>query len=62
MSKKTMRQITGIIGFEININDIQAVNKLSQGRSHDHPKIIEELEKQGSSEKAVAQEMKKLNK
>jgi transcriptional regulator len=62
MSKKTMRQVTGIIGFEINIKDIQAVNKLSQGRSHDHPKIIEELEKQGSSEKAVAQEMKKLNK
>ncbi|SKB62907.1 FMN-binding negative transcriptional regulator [Maribacter arcticus] len=62
LSKKTMRQVTGIIGFEISINDIQAVNKLSQGRSHDHPKIIEELEKQGSSEKAVAKEMKKLNK
>ena len=62
MSKKTMRQVTGIIGFEISIKDIQAVNKLSQGRSHDHPKIIEELEKLGSSEKAVAQEMKKLHK
>lgn len=59
MSKKTMRQVTGIIGFEIEINDIQAVNKLSQGRSHDHPKIISELEKQGASEKAVAEEMKK---
>ena len=61
MSKKTMRQVTGIIGFEIIVNDIQAVNKLSQGRSHDHPKIIEELEKQGSAEKAIAKEMKKLN-
>lgn len=59
MSKKTMRQVNGIIGFEIEINDIQAVNKLSQGRSHDHPKIISELEKQGSSETAVAEEMKK---
>jgi transcriptional regulator len=59
MSKKTMRQVNGIIGFVIEINDIQAVNKLSQGRSHDHPKIISELEKQGSSEKAVAEEMKK---
>ncbi|SIR24680.1 FMN-binding negative transcriptional regulator [Maribacter ulvicola] len=59
MSKKTMRQVTGIIGFEIEINDIQAVNKLSQGRSHDHPKIIAELEKQGAYEKAVAAEMKK---
>jgi transcriptional regulator len=59
MSDKTMRQVSGIIGFEIEINDIQAVNKLSQGRSHDHPKIISELEKQGASEKAVAKEMKK---
>lgn len=62
MSKKTMRQVTGIIGFEILIQDIHAVNKLSQGRSHDHPKIIEELEKQGPAEKAVAIEMKKLKK
>ena len=54
-----MRQVNGIIGFVIEIKDIQAVNKLSQGRSHDHPKIISELEKQGSSEKAVAEEMKK---
>lgn len=61
MSKKTMKQVTGIIGFEILITDIQAVNKLSQGRSHDHPKIIEELEKQGPSEKAIASEMKKLD-
>ncbi|WP_300022714.1 FMN-binding negative transcriptional regulator [uncultured Maribacter sp.] len=59
MSKKTMRQVSGIIGFEIEINDIQAVNKLSQGREHDHPKIITELEKKSASEKAVAQEMKK---
>lgn len=59
MSDKTMRQVSGIIGFEIEINDIQAVNKLSQGRSNDHPKIISELDKQGPSEKAVADEMKK---
>lgn len=59
MSKKTMSQVNGIIGFEILVNDIQAVNKLSQGRSHDHPKIISELEKQGAPEKAVADEMKK---
>ena len=60
MSKKTMRQVTGIIGFEIEINDIQAVNKLSQGREHDHPKIISELEKQGSTEKEIAKAMRKL--
>lgn len=54
-----MRQVKGIIGFEIEINDIQAVNKLSQGREHDHQKIIHELDKQGAPEKAVADEMKK---
>ncbi|WP_419211923.1 FMN-binding negative transcriptional regulator [Maribacter sp. X9] len=59
MSPRTMRQITGIIGFEITIDDIQAVKKLSQNRTHDHPKIISALEKQGPSEKAVAEEMKK---
>ncbi len=59
MSQKTMRQVKGIIGFEIEINDIQAVNKLSQGREHDHQKIIHELDKQGAPEKAVADEMKK---
>ena len=61
LSKNTMRQLTGIVGFEIIVNDIQAVHKLSQGRSHDHPKIIEELEKQGIAERAIATEMKKLN-
>lgn len=60
MSKKTMKQVSGIIGFEIEINEIQAVNKLSQGRSHDHPKIISELEKQGTIEKEIAMAMRKL--
>ncbi len=45
LSSKTMRQIKGIVGFQIKIQDIQATYKLSQGREHDHPKIIEELEK-----------------
>jgi len=61
MSQKTMQQVNGIIGFEILINDTQAVHKLSQGRSHDHSKIIEELEKKGSSEKAIAKEMKRID-
>lgn len=45
LSHKTMRQIKGIIGFQINISDIQATYKLSQTRPEDHPKIIEELQK-----------------
>jgi len=60
MSKKTMRQINAIIGFEIEINDIQAVKKLSQGRAQDHEAIITELEKRDQGEKAIAREMKKL--
>ena len=45
LSHKTMRQIKGIIGFQINISEIQATYKLSQTRPEDHPKIIEELQK-----------------
>lgn len=59
MSKKTMRQVNGILGFEILIEEIQAVDKLSQGREHDHPKIIQELEKRDEGAKAIAFNMKK---
>lgn len=44
LSPKTMKQIKGIVGFEIKIEDLQATYKLSQGRTHDHPRIIDELE------------------
>ena len=37
LSPKTMRQIRGVIGFEITVDKIQAAYKLSQGRSQDHP-------------------------
>lgn len=63
LSKKTMRQIKGVVGFQIQIEEIQAAHKLSQGREHDHPKIITELnENQNTSSNAVAAEMKKLPK
>ncbi|MBU2904835.1 FMN-binding negative transcriptional regulator [Arenibacter algicola] len=45
LSHKTMKQIKGIVGFQIIISDIQATYKLSQTRPEDHPKIIEELQK-----------------
>ena len=61
MSAKTMRQIKGVVGFEIKVEDIQATYKLSQGREHDHPKIISELEEQDAGSKAVADAMKKEN-
>lgn len=62
LSYKTLRQIKGIIGFQINISDIQATYKLSQARPKDHPKIIEELLKtQNSGSHEIAVRMKQKN-
>ena len=61
LSKKTMRQIKGIVGFQISIDKIQAAYKLSQGRKHDHPKIIEELTGQDNQDaRTIARDMKKI--
>lgn len=43
MSPSTLRQVKGVVGFRIKINQIQAAYKLSQGREEDHSRIIEEL-------------------
>ena len=60
LSKKTMRQIRGVVGFEIKISEIQAAYKLSQGRPEDHERIINELEERNThGSAAVAEEMKK---
>ena len=60
LSKKTMRQIHGIIGIEIRIDRIEAAYKLSQGREEDHGRIIKELEsRENNGSRAVALEMKK---
>ncbi len=59
LSSKTMRQVKGVVGFEIKITEIQAAKKLSQGREHDHPRIMEELEKRGPDAIAISKEMKK---
>jgi len=61
LSKKTMRQIKGVVGFQIKITKIQAAYKLSQGREQDHPNIISELEEQKTQgSKEVAKHMKNL--
>lgn len=55
LSEKTMRQMNGIIGFEIEITDIQAAYKLSQNRDdRNHDTIIEHLNQKDSNSKAVA--------
>lgn len=59
LSKKTMRQIKGIVGFQIKIDEIQAAYKLSQGREHDHANIVQELERtNNSSSEEIAKLMK----
>ncbi len=59
-SKKTMRQIKGVVGFEIGVTKIQAAYKLSQGRAEDHDAIIDHLEeKSNSGSRDIAREMKK---
>lgn len=62
LSEKTMRQINGIIGFEIAITEIHAVKKMSQNRDDkNHTAIVTRLRKTGNSgEKAVAEEMERV--
>lgn len=62
LSKSTMRQVNGIVAFEITIDTIQAVKKLSQNRDHkNYDTIISKLEdtKELNACK-IAQEMKKI--
>jgi len=60
LSKNTMKQVRGVVGFQIEINEVQAAYKLSQGREHDHTKIIEELNSNNNpGSKAIAQCMTK---
>jgi len=47
LSAKTLRQIRGVVGFKIKVEEVQAAYKLSQGRPEDHEKIIRELESGG---------------
>lgn len=60
MSAKTLKQINGIIGFSIKINEIQAAYKLSQNRTEsDYHTIVDELENiEDISSNRVAEEMK----
>ncbi|WP_158976080.1 FMN-binding negative transcriptional regulator [Cellulophaga sp. L1A9] len=59
MSDKTLRQVKGVIGFKIKIEDIQATYKLSQTRPEDHETIIDELEtSKNPNACAIAQAMK----
>jgi transcriptional regulator len=64
MSSRTLKQVNGIVGFSIKINEIQAAYKLSQNREEtDYHNITSELEKVGDSNSiGIAEEMKKVKK
>ncbi len=64
LSVETMKQTEGIVAFEIEINEIQAVRKLSQNRDDkNYDNIISQLEKKEEpNSAAVAKEMKKYRK
>lgn len=60
MSPKTLKQVKGVVGFKIEITDIQAAYKLSQTRPEDHATIIAELKETNKSNSiAISEEIKK---
>jgi len=65
MSEKFLnRELKGIIGFEIEVEEIHPAYKLSQNRDEkNHASIVSELEKRGDHNSvAIASEMKKRKK
>ncbi|MFJ7827455.1 FMN-binding negative transcriptional regulator [Psychrobacillus sp. NPDC096623] len=56
------RELKGIVGFKLNVTDIQAAYKMSQNRNDkDYASIITQLHQESSADAHhVAQEMKKL--
>lgn len=65
MSEKFLnKEIKGIVGFEIEIEEIQAAYKLSQNRDHkNHENITKELQKRGDfNAREIAKEMKRHKK
>jgi transcriptional regulator len=61
LSPKSRKMLNGVVGFHIEITDIQAAYKLSQNKDEtDHKNIIKELEQlEDCQSKAIAEEMKK---
>ena len=57
MSPDTLRQVRGIVGFEIEVSSLEAAYKLSQGREEDHGRIIRELRERGGGSQAIANAM-----
>lgn len=61
LSPKTLKQVKGVVGFSIEIEEIQAAYKLSQTRVDDHTAIIEQLKKRSVTESEIARQIKKVS-
>lgn len=61
-SESTMRQVRGVIGFEMEITESHGVAKLSQTRPEDHDEIRKQLQKRGDEQsQQIADEIRKRN-
>ena len=60
LSPKTLRQVKGVVGFQITINDIQAAYKLSQTRPEDHAEIVKQLKERGVTSAEIARHIANL--
>ena len=62
LSSKTKKQIKGIVGFKIKIQDVQAAYKLSQNRNdEDYQNIIEKLGEEEEVKSHQIAEVMKMN-
>ena len=59
-SKATMRQVKGVVGFKIEVEEYQATYKLSQTRTEDHQEIISQLKQGGVTEQEIARHISEL--
>lgn len=60
-SQKFNREMRGIVGLELEVEEIQAAFKLSQNRNaEDYQNIISKLDDKGGEDQAVAQAMKQI--
>ncbi len=64
MSQSTLKQMGGIVGFQISINEIHAAKKMSQNKSKtNHSNIINQLAKsEMASSRKIAEIMRKESK
>lgn len=63
LSPELKREIHGVVGFRIEIEDVQAAFKLSQNRDHeDYENIIDHLERRDFKSSMLADAMKKNKK